>query len=231
MKQIRGGLTYSNVVATVALFMAIGGGAAWAASHLAKNSVKSKNIAPSAVKTRNLAKGAVKTKNLANAAVTPAKIKAASLTRSQLAPGTLAGTQVTELTATSVPGLGEMPSPEGGTPVPLTGNATFTPASGRSYEVLGEIRGNPVDADGKGGSVCYAEVDLFANGQYLSYAELFANQSSEFAPFRVQPLGTSATALGLQETGKPITISALSITNGGCKTVTAAFKATVIELG
>lgn len=114
-------MTYPNVVATVALFMAIGGGAAWAATHHGKNAVKSKNIAPKAVKTKNLAKGAV----------TPAKIKAGSLTRAQLAPGTLAGTQVTELTAASVPGLGEAQSPEGGTPVPLAGNATFTPAAGK----------------------------------------------------------------------------------------------------
>lgn len=88
-----------------------------------------------------------------------------------------------------------------------------------------------MDADGKGGKVCYAEVSLFANGQYLIYAELFANQSSEFSPFRVQPLGSGAAALGLQEAGKPIALTALSITNGDCKPVTASYKATVIELG
>ena len=60
MKQLRSALTYSNVVATVALFLAISGGVVYAASSLGRNSVKSKNIAAHAVKTRNLAKNAVK---------------------------------------------------------------------------------------------------------------------------------------------------------------------------
>ena len=51
-------LTYANVVSTIALFLAIGGGA-YAATQLPKNSVKSKQIAPGAVKTSDIAKDAV----------------------------------------------------------------------------------------------------------------------------------------------------------------------------
>ncbi len=51
-------LTYANVVATIALVIAVGGGAAIAAITLPKNSVKAKQIAKEAVKTSKLAKDA-----------------------------------------------------------------------------------------------------------------------------------------------------------------------------
>jgi hypothetical protein len=49
MKSIRNHLTYANVMATIAVFLVLGGGA-YAAFHLPKNSVRSKNIAPNQVK-------------------------------------------------------------------------------------------------------------------------------------------------------------------------------------
>jgi hypothetical protein len=49
MRPIRSRLTYANVAATLALFLALAGGAAFAADKLAKNSVKAKQIAPNAV--------------------------------------------------------------------------------------------------------------------------------------------------------------------------------------
>lgn len=56
-------LSYANLMATAAVFIALGGGAYAAA--LANNSVKSKHIADGQVKTPDLANGAVKPKNLA----------------------------------------------------------------------------------------------------------------------------------------------------------------------
>jgi hypothetical protein len=53
--RIRSHLTYANVVATIALFIALGG-ASYAAFHLPKNSVKSKNIVNHKVKAVDLAK-------------------------------------------------------------------------------------------------------------------------------------------------------------------------------
>jgi hypothetical protein len=55
---LRNGLTYSNVMATIAVFLVLGGGAAVAAG-LAKNSVKTKNIKNGAVTTKKLAANAV----------------------------------------------------------------------------------------------------------------------------------------------------------------------------
>jgi hypothetical protein len=83
MKQIRGKLTYANVVATLALFIAIGGASAFAATQLKKNSVG--------------------TKQIKNSAVTAAKIKNGVITGPKVAPGSLTGTQVNASTLSTVP--------------------------------------------------------------------------------------------------------------------------------
>ncbi len=69
MRRLRSGLTYTNVVATLALFLALSGGAVYAA-----NKITSKQIGKGAVKNKNLAKNAVKNKNLAKNAVTSPKL-------------------------------------------------------------------------------------------------------------------------------------------------------------
>ena len=165
MKSPRRVLTYANVAATLALFLAVSGGVVYAAGGLGKNAVKTKNIAPNAVKTKNIAPNAVKTKNIAPKAVktkniaanavtggkikketiTPGKIKKASLTRTSLAAGTLAGLQVAEVQSTAVPGL--TTSPPAGTPVPLTGTPSFVPGGG---QILRAADGSEGHSDRRG---------------------------------------------------------------------------------
>jgi hypothetical protein len=58
MKKIWGALSYANVVATLALFLALSGGVVYAATTLGKNSVKSTNLAANAVTSRSIAKNA-----------------------------------------------------------------------------------------------------------------------------------------------------------------------------
>jgi hypothetical protein len=241
MKELRRTFTYANVVATLALFLAVSGGAVYAASTLGKNSVKSKNIAAKAVKSRNLAKNAVKTNSIAPNAVTEAKIKKeavsgakvkkATLGRTNLAAGTLAGLQVAEVQAASVPGLTTNLPEEAGTPVPLTGTGSFTPVAGKSYELLTELKGTPTDADGPGGEVCSAFVTLLVNGVPANGAGIWANASGT-PPFNFEPVGGSSTAIGLQEAGQPQTLSALAFGNTGCSAATtASLRAVVVELG
>ncbi len=83
MRKIRSKLTYANVVATLALFIAVGGATAFAASKLAKNSVG--------------------TKQIKNGAVTAAKIKNGAVTGTQVKNGSLTGTQVNASTLGTVP--------------------------------------------------------------------------------------------------------------------------------
>src|SRR5437762_13538429 len=55
MHRIRSHLTYSNVMVTILAFIVLGGGA-YAAFHLPKNSVRSRNIVNGQVKKQDLAK-------------------------------------------------------------------------------------------------------------------------------------------------------------------------------
>ena len=239
MKELRRTFTYSNVVATIALFLAVSGGAVYAATNLGKNAVKSTNIAAKAVKSRNLASNAVKAKNLAansvtgakikKEAVTPGKLKKASLTRANLAAGTLAGLQVAEIQSAAVPGL--TTEPNGGTPVALTGTPAFTPVAGKSYELLVELKGTPTDADGPGGQVCSAFVTVLVNGVPMTGAGIFANAGGE-PPFNLEPVSGSSAAVGLQQAGQPQTLSALAFGDTGCSAATtASLRAVVVELG
>jgi hypothetical protein len=71
-------LTYANVMATVAVFIALGGTGVAAVS-LTKNSVRSKHIKDGQVKTRDLGRNAVRT----------AKVKNGALLAEDFAPGQL----------------------------------------------------------------------------------------------------------------------------------------------
>lgn len=78
MRRILDKLTYANVTATLALFLALGG-VAWAAATLSPNSVGSPQII----------KGAVKASDLAKDAVNSAKVKNGSLKALDFASGQL----------------------------------------------------------------------------------------------------------------------------------------------
>ena len=71
-------LTYANVMATVAVFLALGGGAI-AAKALKKNSVGSKQLKAGAVKTADIANNAVTNPKIAGNAVDGSKIKDGSV--------------------------------------------------------------------------------------------------------------------------------------------------------
>jgi hypothetical protein len=69
LNHFRRHLTYANVIATLALFLVLSGGAAYAAGKIGKNSVG----------TKQLKNGAVTTAKLKNGAVTGAKVAVGSL--------------------------------------------------------------------------------------------------------------------------------------------------------
>ncbi|HZO05481.1 MAG TPA: hypothetical protein VFB52_03780 [Solirubrobacterales bacterium] len=86
MTYLRSKLTYANVVATLALCIAVGGASAFAANQLAKNSVG----------TKQLKKNAVTTAKIKNRAVTGAKLKTATI-------GTVPSAQVANTLAAPEP--------------------------------------------------------------------------------------------------------------------------------
>ena len=90
-------LSYSNVVATMAVFLAIGGGAAFAASTLPANSVNSKTVKDNKLKSVDLKDGkAVSTDDVIDASLTGTDVADASLTGDDVANGSLTGTDVTD---------------------------------------------------------------------------------------------------------------------------------------
>jgi hypothetical protein len=58
IRHLRGKLTYSNVVSTLCLLLLVGGGTAYAATHLPKNSVGARQIRKGAITPAKLSRGA-----------------------------------------------------------------------------------------------------------------------------------------------------------------------------
>lgn len=79
MNAIRGRLTYANVVASLALFLALAGGSAFAATQLAKNSVGSKQLKANAVTTAKIKKNAITSAKIKNGAITGSKVNLGTL--------------------------------------------------------------------------------------------------------------------------------------------------------
>ncbi|HEX9966850.1 MAG TPA: hypothetical protein VGB06_02775 [Solirubrobacterales bacterium] len=116
-------LTYANVTATIALFLAVGGASAFAVGQLPSKSVGAKQLRPGAVtadklrkhavtapkimggavKTGKIANFAVKEAKLANAAVTNGKLAGGAVSREKIAPDAAGGAQVEESTLSQVP--------------------------------------------------------------------------------------------------------------------------------
>lgn len=89
MRQVRKRLTYANVMSSIAVFLVLGGGAAFAANELAKNSVGPKQLKKNAVTTAKIKKNAVTTAKIKKNAINTAKIKANAITGAKINEGTL----------------------------------------------------------------------------------------------------------------------------------------------
>lgn len=84
MAGLRGRLTYANVVATLALFIALTGGVVWAA-----DKITSRDIAPDAVKSRHIKDGAVNAAELGPNSVGTTSLQDAAITETKLAPNSV----------------------------------------------------------------------------------------------------------------------------------------------
>jgi hypothetical protein len=87
--RLRNKLTYANVVSSLCLFLLLGGGAAFAADQLGKNSVGAKQIKKNAVTGAKIKNGAITEAKIAAGAVTASKIPDGSLTGAKLNVSTL----------------------------------------------------------------------------------------------------------------------------------------------
>jgi hypothetical protein len=85
---MRARLSYANVMATIAVFLALGGTSV-AAVQLARNSVGAKQIKRDAVRAAELRAGAVRSAEVRDGALTGADVRDGSLTAADLAAGLL----------------------------------------------------------------------------------------------------------------------------------------------
>jgi hypothetical protein len=192
---LRSKVTYANVVATLALVLALGGGTVYAASQLGKGEVKSKNIA----------KGAVKGKNLGKNAVTSPKIKDGSIVTGDLAAGVLSNLDA-DVTGSASAG------PQGGltsnvnTPLPLSGTSTFTPHEGEVSALAAEARFTI--ASTSAAQSCQPAIGFLVNGQPT---RLFVSPDADGNnTVPIQSLGSDAAGpFGLVNPETPLTVTAL----------------------
>jgi hypothetical protein len=211
-------LTYANVVATLALFLALGGGVVWAAGKIG-----SKGLKANAVTAGKIKRNAVTNAKIRGNAVTAPKIKAGAVDSTKLAPGTnlIASAASAPVAATGVAPL----------IAPLTGVTTFAPATGVAYFLSVEAKGNDLARVGE--KDCEPLVVPFVNGSAWTVPES-ALRLRAFAPTAEQPTGlvpvTGNTGpIGLTSPGITQTVSAKVFGDPRCaagSTVTVAIAVT-----
>ena len=211
-------LTYANVIATLALFLALGGGAVWAANKQA-NKVGTGKIKPNAVTAGKIKANAVTTSKIRENAVTNAKIREGSVNFGKLA----AGTNVVA-TATSSPVAVNGAS---AVTVSFPSPVTFTPAAGVVDLLSVEARSSNLSRSGA--EPCRVQVLPLVNGTEWAGAPivLSAFEPSGENPSGVIGSGGATSPIGLAAAGATQTIGAKLIgsprcSSGGSVTVAVA---------
>ena len=149
---LRPRLTYANVAATIALFLAVGGGTVYAAFSLGKNDVHSKNLAPRAVKASDIAKDAV----------TSPKIRDGSVQAADIAAGVIAN-DIADVTGSATGGPKGSVNTNTTSPLPLTGTTTFTPQAGQVSALAAQAQFTVATTNAL--NFCAPSVFLLLNGQ------------------------------------------------------------------
>jgi hypothetical protein len=200
-------LTYANVIATLALFLALGGGAVWAANKQA-NKVGTGKIKPNAVTAGKIKANAITTSKIRENAVTNAKIREGSVNFAKLQ----AGTNVVA-TATSSP-----VSVNGASAVTVSfpSPVTFTPAANVVDLMSVEARSSNLARSGT--EPCRVQVLPLVNGTEWAGAPLVL---SAFEPSGENPAGVigsggATSPIGLAAAGATQTIGAKLIGSPRC---------------
>jgi hypothetical protein len=212
-------LTYANVIASLALFLALGGGAVWAASNKA-NQVGTGKLKQNAVTAGKIKANAVTQTKIRNNAVTNAKLRVGAVNFTTIAPGT---NVIATATAASVAVDG--PS---AVPVSFSGPLTFTPVAGSVYLMSIEARSTNLGRSGT--ETCRVTVVPLVNGAEWGGASLVL---SAFAPTPEAPTGTIPAAgqtspIGLTATGQTQTIGAKLIGGPRCSSSSSAAVAVAV---
>jgi hypothetical protein len=201
-------LTYANVIATLALFLALGGGAVWAANKQAAK-IGTGKLKPNAVTAGKIKANAITSSKIRENAVTALKIREGAVNFGKLA----AGTGVVA-TATSSPVGVDGPS---AVTVSFPSPVTFTPAAGVVDLMSFEARSSNLARSGT--EMCRVQVVPLVNGaEWGGGAPLVL---SAFEPTPENPSGVigsggQTSPIGLAATGATQTIGAKLIGSPRC---------------
>jgi len=202
---VRRHLTYANVVATLALFLALGGGAVWAAGRIG---------------TKNLKANAVTAGKIKRNAVTAAKIRANAVTGEKIKPGAVGFAKFAS-GANLLLSAGGGPVPASASEpieVPLSGTTTFTPVAGTLDLLSIEAKGNNLARVGT--ENCEPKIVPYVNGSQWEVAEGLLSPAA-VEPTPAQPTGlrplTGATGpIGLNSPGVTQTIAVKVLGDPDC---------------
>ena len=169
-------LTYANVVSTLALFLAMGGGAAYAAGK-----IHSSDIAGRAVKSANLAPGAVHTSKVSKRAITTGKLAVGAVRSNQIADGVVSSRQIGNgvvapsnlqfpVFYVASPTGGSVPVTDGPSPYPIADN-TWTQNPGQIEVVFGAAAAT-LAYDGSGPGSCRVFFEVTLNGRQVGGGEV-----------------------------------------------------------
>jgi hypothetical protein len=203
-------LTYANVMATIAVFIAVGG-VSYAALKLPKNSVGVNQLKNNAVTTAKIKKNAV----------TAGKIKNGSIGTAKLAPGVASEANVLGIAA----GGPVLAYETGISPVQLSGTTTFTPKAGTVYFLSVEAKGAALSSDP--GKECNPIVVPLVNGNEWEVAghflEVRAQEPKAGDPTGIRPVSGESGPLGLLSPGIPQAIGAKVVGDPECGFGTGVF--------
>lgn len=179
-------LTYANVMSTAAVFLALGGGAAYAATRITKG-----DIAAQAVTTPKLDRNAVTPNKVAKQAVRRGKIADDAVSSQQVEPGSITPADLEFPTrVVASPTGGTLPVVSGGpTPYPLSGG-TWTQGVGELDVIFGSLFAT-LAYDGGGAGSCQVNVSIMQSGNQVGGGNL---QTSSTTPVAV--VGSAGAAPG-----------------------------------
>lgn len=98
MKHIRKRLTYANVMSSIAVFLVLGGGAAYAAKKIGSNEIKGNSITTGKIKKEAVVRGKIK-----KSAIDSSRLADDAVTTSKIANDAVTGAKANESTFSQVP--------------------------------------------------------------------------------------------------------------------------------
>lgn len=213
---MRAHLSYANVMSSVAVFLALGGGAVYAAERIG-----SRDIAAQAVTTPKLDREAVAPNKIAHQAVRRGKIAPGAVARSRIAADAVGSGQVADgsilpadlqfptQVVTSPTGGEQVLTPGGPTPYPLTNNS-WTQKPGELDVVFGSIFGT-LAYDGGGAGSCSVSVNIVQDGNQVGGGFL---QTASTTPVEVS--GSAGAAPGADPDSASERDVTLELFTNGC---------------